>query len=58
LARNKGKLPKSKQPDAEVLGVLEEVLKNREAMYAGGTIEVRVGYPRPGFLCVEHVFPY
>lgn len=38
-ARKKGKLPKSKQPDAEVLGVLEEVLKNREAMYAGGTIE-------------------
>ncbi|KAL4078201.1 hypothetical protein V8B97DRAFT_2015387 [Scleroderma yunnanense] len=35
----KGKLSKSKQPDAEVLGVLEEVLRTREAMYAGGTVE-------------------
>ena len=57
-ARTKGKLPKSKQPDAEVLGVLEEVLKNREAMYAGGTVEVRMDYPRSSFLWIDHVFPY
>ncbi|KIM69534.1 hypothetical protein SCLCIDRAFT_102571 [Scleroderma citrinum Foug A] len=57
-ARKKGKLPKSKQPDAEVLGVLEEVLKNREAMYAGGTVEVRMDYPRSSFLWIDHVFPY
>ncbi|KAI6165961.1 SET domain-containing protein [Pisolithus thermaeus] len=37
--RTKGKPPKGKQSDPKVLSVLADVLKRREGMYAGGSVE-------------------
>ncbi|KAG1715770.1 hypothetical protein ID866_1394 [Astraeus odoratus] len=37
--RIKGKIPKSKQSEKDVLGVLADVLRRREEVYAGGSID-------------------
>lgn len=49
-ARSRGKLPKGKlrtgdiKDNIKIVELLDEVLRRREEMYAGGTVEVRFNF--------------